>query len=70
MTTTPIEDRIAWAIHRAAVAYAEAAGLCWQCCQLVGFSKTDVPMTTPALCPKCQKKHATRSTAPMEASCR
>ena len=56
MTTTPIEDRAFWSLHRTAVDSARAAGMDWWCAQLVGFAATNHPPTPPALCSRCQAK--------------
>jgi hypothetical protein len=68
--STPIENHIAWAIHRAAVAAARAIGLCWWCAQLSGFVATDTPPTTPQLCLKCQATHPSPPVVHEVASCR
>jgi hypothetical protein len=55
--TTPIEERVLWAIHRAAARAAKARGVCWWCCQLAGFAATDAHVNNPhkpEFCGKCR----------------
>ena len=59
--TTPIEERVLWAIHRAAARAAKARGVCWWCCQLAGFAATDAHANNPhppGFCPKCKGKES------------
>ena len=68
--TTPIEDRIAWLIHRTAVIAARALGICWWCAQLAGFAATNAPPSIADLCPKCRAAHPLQPATAEVSSCR
>ena len=56
MTTTPIEDRAAWSVHKQAFALAKSTGACWDCATRAGFAATDRPTTKAEPCPKCKRR--------------
>ena len=57
MNKTPIEDRIAWAIHHVAADKAKAEGACSDCQQRAGFAETDRLEGKSAAPVACHRTH-------------